>query len=55
MIDPSIGTVPHPVVVVAVVDATVGESFDSAAMVDDVPIHSVAASSVPNRLMRSAG
>lgn len=44
----------HPVVVV-VVGASVGESFDSAAMVDDALIHSAAASLVPNRWMHSAG
>lgn len=47
------GIEPHPVVVAVVVvddDETVGESFDSSAMVADVPKYSV-----PNRWLHSAG
>lgn len=61
MIGPSVGTEFHPVVVVVVAgavvveDETVGESFESSATIDDVPIHSAAAGSVPIRWMHSAG
>lgn len=50
------GTVTHPAVVAVVVGATVGKSFESAALVDDGRIHSAAASLVPSqRWMHSAG